>query len=119
MSLASLDVIGQRSLDVAPGVAFGEVVLPVPWLDDQTHLKPSTRERYAGILREYIQPKWGKVRLSDVSHDDAELMERAGIDADVLDSGCCGLAAASVHRRSLRHQPSLRRTCAVPRFARG
>src|ERR1035437_7541234 len=28
------------------------------WLDCQTHLKPSTRERYAGILREHIDPRW-------------------------------------------------------------
>ena len=44
----------------------------IHWLDNQTHLKPSTRERYAGILREHVQPKWGKVRLSDVSHADVQ-----------------------------------------------
>lgn len=38
------------------------------WLDGQTHLKPSTRERYAGILREHIVPRWGTTRLADVSH---------------------------------------------------
>ena len=32
------------------------------WLDGQAHLKPSTRERYAGILREHIDPRWGHVR---------------------------------------------------------
>ncbi len=42
------------------------------WLQAQTHLKPSTRERYAGILREHIQPTWGMVRLSDVSHADVQ-----------------------------------------------
>ena len=42
------------------------------WLDNQTHLKPSTHERYAGILREHIAPKWEKVRLSDVSHADVQ-----------------------------------------------
>ena len=38
------------------------------WLDGQTHLKPSTRERYAGILREHIDPRWGTTRLADISH---------------------------------------------------
>lgn len=38
------------------------------WLDAQTHLKPSTRERYAGILREHVVPRWGSTRLSDVTH---------------------------------------------------
>ena len=28
------------------------------WLDGQAHLKPSTHERYAGILREHVLPHW-------------------------------------------------------------
>ena len=31
-------------------------------------MKPSTRERYAGILREHIDPRWGTTRLADISH---------------------------------------------------
>jgi hypothetical protein len=42
------------------------------WLAGQTHLKPSTRERYAGILREHIRPLWGTVRLADVRHSDMQ-----------------------------------------------
>jgi integrase len=38
------------------------------WLAGQTHLKPSTRERYAGILREHIWPRWGATRLGEISH---------------------------------------------------
>lgn len=38
------------------------------WLDGQTHLKASTRERYAGILRAHIEPRWGSTKLADVSH---------------------------------------------------
>jgi integrase len=38
------------------------------WLDGQAHLKPSTRERYAGILREHIGPSWGAMTLADLSH---------------------------------------------------
>ena len=42
------------------------------WLDGQAHLKPSTKERYAGIIREHIDPKWRRVRLGDVSHADVQ-----------------------------------------------
>ncbi len=30
------------------------------WLAGQAHLKESSRERYAGILREHIIPVWGE-----------------------------------------------------------
>ena len=43
------------------------------WLAGQAHLKPSTHERYAGILRKHIRPKWGKVRLGNVSHADVQV----------------------------------------------
>jgi integrase len=42
------------------------------WLDGQAHLKPSTHERYAGILREHVLPAWSPVRLIDVSHADVQ-----------------------------------------------
>lgn len=42
------------------------------WLDGQAHLKPSTKERYAGILREHVVPRWQQVRLADVSHADVQ-----------------------------------------------
>jgi integrase len=42
------------------------------WLAGLAHLKPSTRERYAGIVREHIDPKWSRVRLADVSHADVQ-----------------------------------------------
>jgi integrase len=38
------------------------------WLDGQVHLKPSTRERYAGILRQHVVPRWGTIKLADVTH---------------------------------------------------
>lgn len=38
------------------------------WLKTKTDLKPTTRERYAGILREHVTPRWGSVRLGDVTH---------------------------------------------------
>lgn len=42
------------------------------WLDGQTHLKPSTRSRYEGIVRKHIHPKWDRVRLANVSHGDVQ-----------------------------------------------
>lgn len=42
------------------------------WLDGLAHVKPSTRERYAGILREHVLPRWGGVRLADVTHADVQ-----------------------------------------------
>ncbi|HEU5043700.1 MAG TPA: site-specific integrase [Nocardioidaceae bacterium] len=44
----------------------------VRWLDHQAHLKPSTRERYAGILRQHVVPTWKSVRLGDVTHSDVQ-----------------------------------------------
>lgn len=38
------------------------------WLDGQTHLKPSTRERYAGIVRTHILPRWRTTTLANVRH---------------------------------------------------
>jgi integrase len=38
------------------------------WIDGKADLRPSTRERYAGILREHVLPRWGDVPLSNVSH---------------------------------------------------
>ncbi|HEX3827210.1 MAG TPA: site-specific integrase [Sporichthyaceae bacterium] len=42
------------------------------WLDGLAHVKPSTRERYAGILREHVSPRWRNVRLGDVGHADVQ-----------------------------------------------
>src|SRR5215217_8269920 len=37
------------------------------WLDAKLDLAPKTRDRYNGIIRAHIRPRWGKVRLSDVN----------------------------------------------------
>lgn len=42
------------------------------WLDGQAQLKPSTHERYAGILREHVLPRWSDVQLVDVTHADVQ-----------------------------------------------
>ena len=42
------------------------------WLAGQAHLKPTTRERYAGIVRKLIRPRWGTTRIADVTHADVQ-----------------------------------------------
>jgi integrase len=42
------------------------------WQAGQAHLKPSTCERYAGIVREHVEPRWSQVMLLDVSHADVQ-----------------------------------------------
>ena len=53
------------------------------WLAGQGHLKPSTRARYAGILRVQVLPNWETVRLSEVTHADVvtwvSLLRRSGL----------------------------------------
>ncbi len=38
------------------------------WLDGQTHLKPSTKTRYASLLATHVVPAFGNVRLSELRH---------------------------------------------------
>lgn len=40
------------------------------WLEAQSQLKPTTRARYASIVRVHLVPRFGKVRLSDLTHAD-------------------------------------------------
>lgn len=42
------------------------------WIDAQADLSPTTRNRYEGIIRTHIRPRWGQLRLSDVSHADVQ-----------------------------------------------
>jgi integrase len=42
------------------------------WIDAQADLSPTTRNRYEGIIRTHIRPRWASVRLSDVSHADVQ-----------------------------------------------
>jgi integrase len=49
------------------------------WLASKLDLAPKTRERYAGIIREHIRPRWENIALTNVTH--AELQRWiAGID---------------------------------------
>jgi hypothetical protein len=42
------------------------------WLAGQAHLKLTTRERYAGIVRKHLRPRWATTRLADVTHADVQ-----------------------------------------------
>jgi integrase len=42
------------------------------WLDAQTHLKPSGRERVEGIVQLHLLPRWGAVALADITHEDVQ-----------------------------------------------
>jgi integrase len=74
----------QRWLDsVTTAVQTGTYVDPVlgkitvaewseRWLAGQAHLKPSTYERYASVVRKHVLPEWGELALADVSHADVQ-----------------------------------------------
>ena len=71
--LDSITTAVQTGLYVDPNK--GKVTIDewaVQWLDGQAHLKPSSRERYAGILREHVLPRWSSVELIDISHADVQ-----------------------------------------------
>jgi len=47
--------------------------LPSLELAGQTQVKPTTRERYEGVVRKHINPTWRNVKLSAVSHSEVEV----------------------------------------------
>lgn len=42
------------------------------WLAGQADLSPTTRNRYAGIIAKHLRPRWGRVRLADVTHAEVQ-----------------------------------------------
>jgi integrase len=42
------------------------------WLESKLDLAPKTRDRYAGIIREHIRPRWGALQLSEVTHGEVQ-----------------------------------------------
>ncbi|MDO5683548.1 MAG: site-specific integrase [Propionibacteriaceae bacterium] len=42
------------------------------WLTAQADLSPTTRERYRVAIEAHIKPRWGEVKLSDVSHAEVQ-----------------------------------------------
>jgi integrase len=62
------------------------------WLEGQEHLKPSTRARYAGIVKTAITPAWSTVRLADVGHADVQRW------VGTLSTGSSPATVRKVHR---------------------
>jgi integrase len=60
------------------------------WLRGQVHLKVTGRTRVEGIARNYVLPRWGRVKLRDVAHSD--------VQAWVAELVAGGLSASSVQR---------------------
>lgn len=49
------------------------------WLAGRVHLAPKTRDRYDGIIRAHIEPRWGRVTLAQVTHAEVQSWV-AGLD---------------------------------------
>jgi Phage integrase, N-terminal SAM-like domain len=47
-------------------------VLADQWVESKLDLAPKTRDRYEGIIRAHIRPKWGKFQLSDMTHGEVQ-----------------------------------------------
>jgi hypothetical protein len=50
------------------------------WIASKVNLAPKTRDRYEGIIRAHVEPRWGKVQLAKVTHAEVQRWI-AGIDA--------------------------------------
>jgi len=68
--LESREHVSLRSASRSAAVTVGEWA--EIWLAGQAHLKPSTLERYAGVVRTHVVPAWGTVRLDRVTHADVQ-----------------------------------------------
>lgn len=60
------------------------------WTTGLSHLKVSTRERYLGILRVHILPRWGRRQLASITHGD--------VASWVAELSAHGLAPGSVRQ---------------------
>jgi len=89
--LAAMSVSRDRGEWVDPSLS---VVLLTEWsqqwLVGQTHLKPSTKTRYASLLATHVVPTFGNVRLSELRHAAVQTWVSGLIDK--------GLAAATVRQ---------------------
>jgi integrase len=63
------------------------------WLATKVDLKPSTLARYEGLLRVNILPRWGPVRLADISHEGV-----AAWAGELSRSGLAGSSVRQAHR---------------------
>lgn len=82
--LAQLSADMHRGMYIDP--AAGKVTLDTlaeTWVSGLAHLKPSTAERYRGIVRRHIVPRWGRWPLRSIAHSDVSAwvgdLHRAGL----------------------------------------
>ena len=63
------------------------------WSSGWSDLSPSTEERYRGIIRTHVMPKWGTVALSDVVTSDVRAWT-----AGLLRGGLAAASVRKIHR---------------------
>jgi integrase len=87
-SVTSAVVTGTYTDPKASGVIVAEWAST--WLAGQVHLKPSSLTRTRGVVRGYLVPRWGALKLRDISHADVQRW--------VTELSAGGLSPASVAR---------------------
>jgi integrase len=60
------------------------------WLATKVDLKATTRRGYEGVLRNHVVPRWGDVKLADITHEQ--------VAAWIADVRGCGLSASTVRQ---------------------
>src|SRR5215211_5899986 len=84
------------------------------WLAGKINLKPTSRARYADVLKTHVLPRWGNVALIRVSHGDvqawlSELSDRglAGASVRKAQGVLSGILGLAVRDRRLAVNPAL------------
>ncbi len=125
--LAQLAADMHRGMYIDP--AAGKVTLGTlaeTWTSGLEHLKPSTAERYRGIVRRHIVPKWGRWPLRSITHSDVTAwvgeLHRSGLGSVRQIYRVLSLIlAAAVEDRRIARNPAAgvslpRRVRSEPRF---
>ena len=69
LTSVSHDLLAGSYLDPRAGSIMFEA-WSSQWVNSLGHLKETTRERYEGLLRRHVLPKWGRRPLSSIRHAD-------------------------------------------------
>ena len=84
------------------------------WLAGKVNLKPTSRARYADVLKTHVLPRWGNVALIRVTHGDvqawlSELSDRglAGASVRKAQGVLSGILGLAVRDRRLAVNPAL------------
>ena len=84
------------------------------WLAGKINLKPTSRARYADVLKTHVLPRWGNVALIRVTHGDvqtwlSELSDRglAGASVRKAQGVLSGILGLAVRDRRLAVNPAL------------